>query len=171
MDTVTVTRRIKTIDGVPCVVVHDELTMSGSLAERTDDYYTQDRDGNVWYFGEATAELDEGGHVTSTEGSWMSGTDGAVAGLFMPARPEIGDSYSQEYLAGHAEDHFVVLLLHQKVTVPAGSYTGALVTAEWTPLEPGVLTKKTYVKGIGEVREADVTGGDEKLELVSVSTH
>jgi hypothetical protein len=60
-----------------------------------------------------------------------------------------------------------VLLTDTKVKVPAGSYTGAMLTAEWTRLEPSILTEKSYVSGIGEVREADVVGGDETLELVS----
>ena len=69
-----------------------------------------------------------------------------------------------------AEDHYVVLLTNAKVKVPAGSYTGAVITAEWTPLEPDVLSEKAYAKGIGEVSESDVKGGDEKFELVSVAT-
>ncbi len=169
VDTVTVTNQTKIVDGVPCVVVHDELTLSGTLAERTDDWYTQDGDGNVWYFGEATAELDAAGKVTSTEGSWEAGVNGGTPGIFMPASPQIGNSYSQEYLAGQAEDHFVVLLTDTPVKVPAGSYPGTLLTAEWTPLEPKVLTEKHYATGVGEVREADVVGGDERLELVSIA--
>jgi len=167
IDTVTVTGDTKIVNGAPAIVVHDELTLKGKLVERTDDWYTQDRDGNVWYVGEDTAELDDAGKVTSTEGSWEAGVNGAVPGIFMPAQPQIGDSHSQEYLAGQAEDHFVVLLTDTKVKVPAGSYTGAMLTAEWTRLEPSILTEKSYVSGIGEVREADVVGGDETLELVS----
>ena len=166
-DTVTVTTDTKSIDDVTCVVVRDTLTLDGVLAERTDDYYAQDRVGNVWYFGEDTAELDAAGNVTSTEGTWASGVDGAVAGLFMPADPRIGQSYAQEYYAGHAEDHFVILLTNVAVKVPAGSYGDAVQTLEWTPLEPDVLSEKFYVEGIGEVRELDVVGGDERLELVA----
>ncbi len=166
-DTVTVTTDTKSIDDVTCVVVRDTLTLDGVLAERTDDYYAQDRVGNVWYFGEDTAELDAAGNVTSTEGTWASGVDGAVAGLFMPADPRIGQSYAQEYYAGHAEDHFVILLTNVAVKVPAGSYGDAVQTLEWTPLEPDVLSEKFYVEGIGEVRELDIVGGDERLELVA----
>ena len=165
IDVVTVTHATKVIAGVTCVVVHDELKVAGQLAETTDDYYAQDRDGNVWYFGEATQEL-EGGKVTSTEGSWETSVDGAVPGLFMPANPEIGYSGLQEFYAGHAEDRFVVLLTGQKVKVPAGSYSDVMITGEWTRLEPNVLTEKAYAKGIGEIREADVAGGNEKQELV-----
>jgi len=167
VDTFTVTSRTKVVAGVTCVVIKDDLTLGGDLAETTEDWYVQDRAGNVWYFGEATQELD-GGKVVSTEGSWESGVDGARPGIFMPANPTVGDSGSQEFYPGQAEDHFVVLLTDAKVKVPIGSFSGALLTAEWTPLEPDVLSEKAYVKGTGEVREADVAGGDEKLELVKV---
>jgi hypothetical protein len=169
VDKVTVTSDTVVVDGVTCVVVHDMLTLDGALAETTDDWYTQDRAGNVWYFGEDTKELDANGKVVSTEGSWAAGVDGAQPGIFMPADPRIGVSGIQEFSAGNAEDRFVVLLTDAKVKVPAGTYTGALLTAEWTRLEPDVLTEKSYANGIGEVREADVAGGDEKLELVKVS--
>src|SRR5438445_9687209 len=67
-DVLTVTHETKTIDGVPCVVVHDRLYLRGRLGERTTDWYSQDAKGNVWYFGENTAELDAHRHVTSTAG-------------------------------------------------------------------------------------------------------
>src|SRR5690349_9476860 len=76
-DVMTVTHRTKTIAGVPCVVVDDRLYLLGRLAERTTDWYSQDSRGNVWYFGENTAELDARGQVTSTEGTWTTGVDGA----------------------------------------------------------------------------------------------
>jgi hypothetical protein len=168
VDRVTVTRETKVVAGVTCVVVHDELTLGGDLAETTDDWYAQDTAGNVWYFGEATQELD-GGKVVSTEGSWEAGVDAAQPGIFMPADPQVGLSGVQEFYPGHAEDRFVVLLTEAEVKVPAGSYTGVLVTAEWTLLEPDVLSQKAYAKGIGEIREADVAGGDEKLELTKTT--
>ena len=166
-ETFTVTTKTKVVAGVTCVVVHDELKLGGELAETTDDWYVQDRDGNVWYFGEATQEL-EGGKVVSTEGSWEGGVNGAEPGIYMPAHPTVGQSFIQEFYAGQAEDHFVVLLTSTKVKVPLGSFSGVLLTAEWTPLEPDVLSEKFYVKGTGEVREVDVAGGDEKLDLTKV---
>jgi hypothetical protein len=166
-DVVTVTRRTKRVQGIPCVVVEDRLFLDGRLAERTTDWYAQDDAGNVWYFGEATAELDRRGRVTSTEGSWQAGRDGAVAGIYMPARPRVGGSGRQEYLAGEAEDHYRVVDLHASVTVPSVSSRSALLTEEWTPLEPGVLDRKLYVRGIGVALEQAVKGGDERLALVS----
>jgi hypothetical protein len=155
----TVTHRTKTIAGTPCVVVDDRLFVGGHLAERTADWYSQDRFGNVWYFGEATAELDARGRVTTTEGSWQAGVDGARAGILMPAHPRVGQTGRQEFFKGQAEDHFRVV----------GLFEGkALLTEEWTPLEPGVLDHKLYVRGVGTVLERTVKGGDELNELVSL---
>jgi hypothetical protein len=166
----TVTDQVKKIDGVPCRIIHDRLYLSGKLAESTSDYYTQDREGNVWYFGEDTAEFDEQLNVVSTEGTWHTAEAGALPGIFMSARPEIGVSHRQEYYKGYAEDFFRAVDLSASVTVPYGPFSDALRTEEWTPLEPGVLDNKYYVKGIGEVREASVKGPVEKLALAEVRT-
>jgi hypothetical protein len=167
-DVVTVTRSTKTIQGVRCTVVHDTLYLRGRLHERTTDWYAQDRGGAVWYFGEQTAEFDRQGHVTSREGTWQSGVDRAKAGIYMPAHPRVGQSIRQELYVGHAEDHFRVLSLDASVSVPYVSSAHALLTKEWTPLEPGVIDHKLYVRGIGTVKEETVKGGSERNVLVSV---
>jgi hypothetical protein len=87
----------------------------------------------------------------------------------MPARPRVGQSFRQEYLNGQAEDHFAVLSLRADVSTPAVSSKRALLTKEWTPLEPGVLDHKLYVRGVGLVDERTVRGGDERNVLVSRS--
>jgi hypothetical protein len=156
------------IDGVRCTVLEDRLYLRGRLAERTTDWYAQDRAGTVWYFGEQTAELDAKGHVSSTEGTWQAGAHGAKAGIYMPAHPRVGETLSQEVYPGHAEDRFRVLSLRAAVSTPAARSRGALLTKEWTPLEPGVVDHKLYVRGIGLVKEATVKGGTERLTLVSV---
>src|SRR4051794_11835821 len=167
-DVFRVTSRVATIDGVPCAVVSDRLYHRGRLAERTTDWYTQDAAGAVWYYGERTAELDRHGRVTSREGSWRAGRDGARAGIYMPARPRVGDRFAQEDYPGHAEDHFAVMRRHASIRVPYRTYRHrVLKTREWTPLEPGVSDRKWYVRGIGQVAEATVRGGDDRLELVS----
>jgi hypothetical protein len=168
-DVVHVTGVTKVIEGVRCTAVSDKLYLSGKLEERTTDWYAQDRNGTVWYFGENTAELDAKGHVTTTEGTWRAGTHGASAGVFMPARPRVGQQFRQEYLKGEAEDHFRVLSLTATVKTPAASSTKALLTKEWTPLEPGVIDHKLYVKGIGLVDERTIKGGDERDSLASRS--
>jgi len=167
-DVVTVTRRTRQISGVAATEVRDDLYVEGRLEERTTDWYAQDRAGNVWYLGESTAELDQAGRVTSREGTWLTGRDGARPGIYMPAHPTVGQSARQEYLKGHAEDHFRVVSLAASVSSPYLSSKHALLTEEWTPLEPGVLDHKLYVRGVGTVREQTVKGGVERNVLVSL---
>ena len=100
---VTVTNDKKNILGISATVVHDVVTQDGSVKEDTLDWYAQDVDGNIWYLGEDTKEY-ENGVVVSTEGSWEAGVDGAQAGIVLPANPEVGMTYRQEYYAGEAED-------------------------------------------------------------------
>ena len=101
---VTVTNRTKLIaNGVRARVVRDVVTANGKPVEKTDDWYAQDRAGNIWYLGEHTVEF-ENGRPMSTQGSFEAGVDGAQAGVIMPARPRAGMSYRQEYYAGEAED-------------------------------------------------------------------
>lgn len=157
-DIVTVTNRTKVIDGVRCTAVSDRLYVQGHLAERTTDWYAQDARGTVWYFGEATAELNKAGQVTSREGSWQAGVDGARAGVFMPSHPKVGQSFRQEYLKGHAEDHFAVVRVSGR----------SLLTKEWSPLEPDTLDHKFYVRGTGLVKEETVKGGNETWKLAKV---
>lgn len=166
-DVMTVTHQTKTIDGAQCVVVHDRLYLRGRLAERTTDWYSQDGRGNVWYFGENTAELNAHGRVTSTQGSWMTGVNGARPGIYMPAHPRVGKSGQQEYYKGQAEDHYKVIGIFRPVT--ASSAKNVLLTKEWTPLEPGVIDHKMYAFGIGNVLEQSEKGGNERNELVAVA--
>jgi len=166
-EVMTVTNRTRTIDGAPCVVVSDLLYLRGRLEERTTDYYTQDSQGRVWYFGEKTAELDRQGHVKNTSGSWLAGVNGAKPGIFMFAHPRPGQSARQEYYKGQAEDHFQVLRLNVSAKVPFRSFRHAMLTKEWTPLEPGVIDHKYYVRGIGTVLERTAKGPLERNELVS----
>ena len=156
-DVVKVTGHTKTILGVTTTAVSDRLYLSGRLEERTTDWYAQDARGNVWYFGENTAELDAHGHVKTREGSWQAGVNGAKAGIFMPGDPRAGQTGLQEFLKGHAEDHFKVLRRTRTT----------LLTKEWTPLEPGVIDHKYYARGIGTVLERTAKGPLERNELVS----
>lgn len=167
---VTITDRKKVIAGVRTTVVLDvSRRVDGSLAERTHDWYAGDNDGNVWYFGEATATYDEQGNVESREGSWMTGVHGAVAGVIMPADPKPTDAYRQEFFAGHAEDQGWIVARNATVKVPYGKFHKVVRGFEWTRLEPRVVSLKFYARGVGIIRETDVAGGDELFELVGVS--
>jgi hypothetical protein len=170
VDVVTVTRRTTLIAGVPCVVVRDRVYADGKLNEDTTDWFSQDGQGTVWYFGERTRELDRHGRTISTEGSWQAGVRGARPGVIMPAHPQVGDSFAQEHFPGHAEDHFKIVTKRASVSVPYRIFRGhVMLTREWTPLEPGVIDHKYYVRGIGQVEELTARGPREFGKLVSIS--
>jgi hypothetical protein len=86
-DEMVVTSDTKKVMGVECVVVNDKVTEGGKLIEQTLDWYAQDKEGTVWYFGEESKEY-ESGNETSTEGSWEAGKDGAKPAIIMPGSPE-----------------------------------------------------------------------------------
>jgi hypothetical protein len=162
---VTVTDGTKTILGIEATVVHDVVTEEGELIEDTFDWYAQDTVGNVWYLGEATKEF-ENGKVSTTKGSWEAGVDGAQAGIIVPADPEVGMTYRQEYYAGEAEDEGEVLSLDERVEVPFGSFDNLLMTKDTTPLEPDILEHKFYAEGVGPILALGLSGGVSREELL-----
>ena len=168
-DDMEVTRQKKLILGVRCTVVHDVVYAEGVRSEDTLDWYAQDTNGNVWYFGEDTKELDSNGNVISTEGSWQAGVNGAQQGIIMEAHPRVGDQYQQEFLAGVAEDMAQVLSLNKSACVIYGCLDNLLLTKEWSPLEKGVTDHKYFARGVGLILEDVVKGGDEHSELVSIT--
>jgi hypothetical protein len=164
---VTVTHDTRRVMGVECVVIRDKVFLEGSLIEDTFDWYAQDKEGDVWYFGEDTKEF-ENGEVKSTSGSWEAGVDGAKPGIIMQADPKVGETYRQEYYEGEAEDIAKVLSKDESATVPYGSFDELLMTREWNPLEPGVTEQKYYAPGIGTVLEVGVKGNSDRVELIEV---
>jgi hypothetical protein len=165
-DVIKVTKKTKMIaDGIEARVVSDIVTRHGKPIEVTRDWYAQDSEGNVWYFGEHTIEYKHGKPVDN--GSWEAGVDGALPGIALPAEPEVGMTYREEYSKGEAEDQSRVLRLDAQAEVPAGHYTGVLMTEDFSPIEPKVSELKFYAKGSGQaVLAVDVSGGSEREELV-----
>ena len=135
LNSVFVTDREKEILGVDTTVVLDVEFSEGQLAELTLDWFAQDDDGNVWYFGENTAEFEDG-EIVSREGSWEAGVDGAEPGIVMLAKPKVGQTYAEENAPGVAEDMATVISLNEFVDVPFGSFHHVLQTHNFTPLDP-----------------------------------
>jgi hypothetical protein len=167
---IIVTKQTKVLaNGVTARVVRDTVTKDGEVIEDTLDYFAQDRAGNIWYFGEQTAEFDHG-KITTTAGSFEAGVAGALPGIAVPADPVAGMAYRQEYLKGEAEDNGQVLSTDELAEVPAGSYRQALLTKDTTPLEPALLEYKLYAKGVGPVLVLTASGGNTRSELTQIDT-
>jgi hypothetical protein len=165
-DVIKVTDETKMIaDGIEARVVSDVVTGHGRPLEVTKDWYAQDSKGNVWYFGEDTVEYHHG-HA-SDNGSWEAGVDGAMPGIALPAKPKVGMTYREEYSKGVAEDQSRVLALDAQAEVPAGHFRNALMTEDFSPIEPDVSEIKFYAKGSGQaVLAIDVSGGTDMEQLV-----
>ncbi len=164
---VTVTDRTKQIaNGVEARVVRDVVTENGDPVEVTDDWYAQDGDGNIWYLGEKTGEY-ENGKIVTRSGSFEAGVDGAEPGILLPADPQVGMAYRQEYYEGEAEDAGEILSLDEQVEVPAGRYQHTLMTKDLNPLEPKVNEHKFYAEGVGPVLALDISGGTGRETLLS----
>ena len=163
---VTVTSESKDIaSGATARVVRDTAWFEGEMIEDTRDWFGQDADGNVWYLGEDTAEL-ENGEVVSTEGSWIGGEDDAKPGILIPASPAVGVPYRQEYRPCEAEDMGEVIATSESVTVGGVTHDNCLHTRDTTPLEPDVQEDKFYCPGVGLVLTLE---GDAREELVSMT--
>ena len=163
---VVVTGDTRTILGVECVQVRDTVFEDGAVVEDTLDWYAQDDEGNVWYFGEAVLDYEDG-YVFSIDGSFVAGENRAKPGIIMPASPEPGDFYRQEFDISNAEDLAEVLGVDESVIVPFGAFDHCLKNEEFAPLEPGIFEHKYYAPGIGNVLIVDLQSGD-RTELVEV---
>jgi len=167
-DVFAVTHDTRVIDGVTCVQVHDSVYTDDVLTEDTLDFFAQDREGSVWYFGENTAEFEDG-LLATIEGSFLSGVNNDKPGIIMKAHPAPGDFYRQEFSLGNAEDYAETVNLNSRVVVPYGRFNNCLKSQETTPLEPDALEDKYYAPGVGNVLTVDLVTG-ERDELVSITT-
>jgi hypothetical protein len=164
---VTVLDKTKMIaNGVEARIVHDQVTEGDQVVEDTYDWYAQDADGNLWYLGEDTTEYDNGKPKTK-EGSWEAGVDGALPGIIMPADPQVGMTYREEYYKGHAEDGASIISTDALAKVPYGRFDQGVQTRNFSGIEPDVIEEKIYAKGVGVVLEITVSGGSDRDELLN----
>jgi hypothetical protein len=143
--------RTRRVAGVEVAIVDVREYEDGELVEHTRDFYAQDRNGSVWYFGERVNDI-ENGRVVGHEGQWFAGRNGARPGLFMPAAPKLGQVFRQERAPGVAEDRSKVVALGRRVETPAGEFDRCIKTRDFAPLDNSTEFK-FYCRGVGLVRE------------------
>ena len=158
----------KVIMGVQCITVEVSEFEGGELVELTLDWYAQDVDGNMWYFGEDVTDF-ENGQVVGHGGAWEAGVDGALPGIIMPVNPFVGMWYRQEYYEGEAEDVGQVILMGETLTVPFGTFSNCMRTLEYSPLTPKIEENKIYAPGVGLLRAVATKGESGFEDLVSVN--
>ncbi len=151
----TVTDLTKVLNGIRARVAWDRDYSAGKLVEQELIFLAQDREGNVWSFGEITEVFDEDGELVGAR-AWLAGyLDGAKAGIHMVAEPRLGmPAYSQGYAPPpfYWDDWSRVDRVHARTCVPTGCYRNVLVIDEFEPSKPGAHQLKYYARGVGNVR-------------------
>ena len=145
------------IFGVNTITFVDQDFENDRLVEETRDFFAQDINGNVWYFGESVTNFiyDSSGNLVDTnkESSWLAGVNGSLPGQIMPADPVVGDAYFQEFSkANEAMDEGKVHAVGVTLQVGDRTYDDVLVVLETTTLDADAREFKYYAPGVGLVR-------------------
>jgi hypothetical protein len=166
LNTVKVTHKTKRIMRIDARVVLDQVFSDGKPEERTFDWYAQDNEGNVWYFGENSSNFEHGRWVRD-DGSWEAGVGNGKPGIIMLAHPHRGDAYRQEYSPGHAVDQAQVLGGGGRVKVPFRSFKRTLLTLEYSSIDHQ-YELKFHGRGVGVIMEQALTQSKELSKLVAI---
>lgn len=149
---ITVLNETKQVDGVETRIVEERESANGKLVEVSRNYFAVGAQSqNIYYFGE-DVDMYKNGKVTSHEGAWLAGVNGAKHGIAMPAENKIADKYYQEQAPKVAQDRAETVSITETVSTPAGTFENCLKVKETTPLEPGT-EYKYYAPEIGLVRD------------------
>jgi len=161
---VTVLDEVETVAGVQTRVVEEYEAKDGRVVEISRNYFAQNQDGTVCYFGEGVDIFDENGDVTSHAGAWRADGDRFLPGIFMPGSLRVGQAFQQEIAPGVAEDQAKVVALGERTLVPAGTFDDTVSMLDRNPLD-GSQDVKIYARGIGLI--VDETA---KMTTYSIST-
>jgi hypothetical protein len=153
---ITVLNETKPVAGVETRIVEERESANGKLVEVSRNYFALGaRSRNVYYFGEEV-DIYRDGKITSHEGAWLAGVNGAKHGVAMPAENKVGEKYYQEQAPKIALDRAQTVSLSETVQTPAGTFSRCLKVRETTPLEPGTVEYKYYAPDIGLVRDGNL---------------
>jgi len=119
------------------------------LLEVSRNFYAQTEEGTVCYFGEAV-DIYENGVIVSHEGAWRADAKRNRPGIFMPANPQVGMTFQQEFAPGVAMDEATIIKLAKDT----------ITVRDFNPLDESSGTKE-YQAGVGLVR-------DGPLDLVAI---
>jgi hypothetical protein len=170
-----ITNQQKKILGVTCRAVWNVTrTTEGELKDSTLRWYAQDKDGNVWNFGEISQQFEEG-LLAGGEGFWNAGVNRAMPGVAMLVDPKNhpAKAFRQQFYLGKFENvsRIVGMLdklpaLKKKTSLPPAVHGPYLHTQQFSPLDPGSLSKpvnKFYAPGVGLVLTITPDGSQEVL--------
>lgn len=153
----TVTDLTKEVAGVRTRVLLDVDIEDGQVIESELAFFAQDTEDRVWSLGEYPEEFEEGVFVGAPS-TWITGLQGAQAGVHMRASPQAPGFRNVQYLQGRAPaidflDCAEVVDIGGTARVPAGTFDQVLTTHERSPLESATaIQTKEHAPNVGIVR-------------------
>lgn len=153
---ITVLDETKKIENVETRVVEERESINGNLVEISKNYFAICKEtSSVFYFGE-DVDIYKDGKIVSHSGSWIA--EGLnKAGIIMPGQPLIGSRYYEEIAPKVAMDRAEILSVSETMTTPAGKFINVLKIEETTPLKPNEKSYKYYAKGVGLIKDDELT--------------
>lgn len=153
--TVTVLNETRSINNIETRVVEERETKNDRTLEVSRNYFAISKiTNNVYYFGE-DVDIYKASKISSHEGAWTAGINGARFGLMMPGAPVLKARYYQELAPGVAMDRAEVVSLNETLATPAGVFKDVLKVVETSPLERGAEAKY-YAPGVGLLRDGSL---------------
>ena len=141
---------------VETMVVKDRVRADGKLIESTHDFFAQDDEGTVHYFGERVDNIRHG-RVVNHEGSWLFGRDTDVLGTLMPAHPRVGTRWSSEHAPPITVEHDRMVDRMRSVRVHGKRYRHVIDVREYA-LPDKEVEHKLYARGVGVIDELPPEG-------------
>ena len=146
---------------IETVVIQYNAYLDRRIIESATDWYAQDDEGNVWYFGEDVFNYQDG-EIADTHGTWLVERDGPAA-LIMPAHPKVGDIFRVENIPGIAFEEITVKAVDTTIDGAFGPISGVMI-AEQLHMD-STYSDKAFAPGIGEY----VTATPSDLEVVALA--
>lgn len=123
-----VSNATKVIQGVETRVIWERIWVNDDLTRNVTHYYAQDKNGNVWHFGEQIIDYDAQGDVKQTtssrQNSWQAGMNNATAYIMLKADPKQGDSAGNGFVTER------IVSTNEDVDATDGNYSKCLKVLE-----------------------------------------
>ncbi len=150
----------RAIGGVECLILAEHEYEGDDLVEISYNYFAQDADGNVYYFGEDVDDY-ENGRVVGHGGAWLVGRNATEPCLFLPADLEQGLTYKPENSPPAAEEWAMIGTADARLELDDTDFQDVLVILESDRADRWE-ERKYYARGLGLISE------NRSLNLVEV---
>lgn len=154
------------IAGVETLATWTREWHDNSLVSDSKNWYAQDKEGNVWWFGENKQDI-FGGTIKSKSSEWLAGVNNAKAGIIVPGAPKSGDPIAVAF-NGIDQEKAEVLAVGESVQVPRGQLKDCLKIGDYSAGDSPSDTQQYYCKETGNLSVELIPDTFGKLELTKI---